>query len=262
MADRRIVSIEDRIPKLKQQRRKKANRRLALILFLFFSLIASVIYFQSPLSHVKNIIVLGNHIYSKSEIISNMDVSQDTSIWKIDHEQIVKNVKRLPEINSASVKVVFPNNLEIRVNEYKRCAYLADQNKFLPILDNGEILKKQAVTKVPSSAPILFGFSEGDPLTELISGLEELPAGILNSISEIHYTPSKTDKYHINMFMNDGFEVSGTIRTFAKKMIYYPSIISQLDPKKKGVIDLEVGSFFTEYEQEGAQEKQDEKGQR
>jgi cell division protein FtsQ len=48
--------------------------------------------------------------------------------------------------------------------------------------------------------------------------------------------------------MNDGFEVSASIKSFSGKMAHYPSIISQLDPNKKGIIDLEVGSFFKAYE--------------
>ena len=72
----------------------------------------------------------------------------------------------------------------------------------------------------------------------------------LNSISEIHYTPKKTDHYHISLFMNDGFEVSATLRSFSEKMAHYPSIISQLDPNKKGIIDLEVGSYFKAFEPE------------
>ena len=78
----------------------------------------------------------------------------------------------------------------------------------------------------------------------MIKSLENLPTEISNSISEIHYTPKKTDPYHISLFMNDGFEVSATLRSFSEKMVHYPSIISQLDPNKKGIIDLEVGSYF------------------
>ena len=61
-------------------------------------------------------------------------------------------------------------------------------------------------------------------------GINKLPEEIQNSISEIHNTPTKTDNYHITMYMNDGFEVSATSLTLSDKMIHYPSIISQLDP--------------------------------
>ncbi|CAH0311033.1 Cell division protein DivIB [Peribacillus frigoritolerans] len=89
----------------------------------------------------------------------------------------------------------------------------------------------------------------------LLEELDKLPDEIQNAISEIHYAPTKTDEYHIVMFMNDGFEVSATSRTLYEKMIHYPSIVSQLDPNVKGVIDLEVGSYFKAYED--AEQKED-----
>ncbi|WP_337999011.1 hypothetical protein [Bacillus methanolicus] len=58
--------------------------------------------------------------------------------------------------------------------------------------------------------------------------------------------------------MNDGFEVNATLRGFAEKMAHYPSIVSQLDPDKKGVIDLEVGSYFKAYDEEGTEDGEEE----
>jgi len=104
--------------------------------------------------------------------------------------------------------------------------------------------------EIPVNAPILFHFSEGAVLEELVSELGKIPEEIINSISEIHHTPKKTDQFHISLFMNDGFEVSATLRSFSEKMVHYPSIISQIDPDKKGIIDLEVGSYFKAYETE------------
>ena len=118
------------------------------------------------------------------------------------------------------------------------------------------ILKDKGTGTIPMNYPILFDFKEGSALKEAIKGLQALPGEITNSISEIYYTPKKTDSYHISLFMNDGFEVSATLRSFSAKMIHYPSIISQLDPNKKGIIDLEVGSYFKAYET-GTEEKKD-----
>ena len=87
-------------------------------------------------------------------------------------------------------------------------------------------------------------FLKADELIEMIESLELLPSKVLNSISEIHHDPKKSDAYHITFFMNDGNEVSATIRTFAEKMAYYPSILSQLDPDQKGVINLRGWFIF------------------
>nr|WP_077211439.1 FtsQ-type POTRA domain-containing protein [Bacillus dakarensis] len=253
MDNEKVVSLEDRIPKLKQQRRKKANKRLIFLLLLFFVLIACVVYFQSPLSHVNKIEVEGNRVYTDEEIISKSSVSKNSSIWNVDEKGIKSKISELTEIKSVDVRTKMPNAVVISVEEWRRIAYLLNEGDFLPILENGDILEKET-GKTPVSAPILFSFPEGDVTEEMIRGLETIPEEVLNSISEIHYSPKETDKTHITLFMNDGFEVSASIRTFAENMIHYPSIVSQLDPAIKGIIDLEV-PYFSPYELKGAEEE-------
>lgn len=262
MEKAKIVALEDRIPKLKQQRRRKANRRMIFVLSLFFSLIAIIAYIQSPLSHVKNIIVTGNEFYSKEEIIQKTGISHKTNIWKVDKKGTAAKLQRLPEIQQANVQVKLPNVLLIHIREHKRIAYLKKDSFYYLILDNGKVLKSRKITSPPVNAPILIDFNEGSVLNELVAELQKLPDEITNSISEIHYSPHKTDRYHISLFMNDGFEVSATIRGFADKMAHYPSILSQLDPKKKGIIDLEVGSFFKAFGPEGDTKVEENKSKR
>lgn len=247
----KIVALEDRIPKLKEQRRRKANKRLILLLFLFFTMIAVVAYVQSPLSHVKKITIKGNEMLSTDEIISETGIKkEETNIWSINKKEITKELQGLSEINRAEVKMLWPNSIIINIQERKKVAYVENENSYFPVMENGKVLKDRQLTDIPVNAPILFKFKEGAILDEMIAELDKLPDEILNSISEIHYSPKKTDDYHISLFMNDGFEVSATLRSFSDKMVHYPSIISQLDPSQKGIIDLEVGSFFKAYETE------------
>ncbi|AZU61434.1 cell division protein FtsQ/DivIB [Neobacillus mesonae] len=249
MENGKIVALEDRIPKLKEQRRRKANRRLVILLVLFFIMIAAIAYTQSPLSHVKTIMVKGNEVYTNKEIIRKSSLTNHSNIWKVNQKKIARDIEKLSEVKSAEVMVHWPNTIVITVKEFKRIAYLKKEQDYIPVMDNGKLLNNKKSQIIPVNSPILFEFKEGPALIELIKSLETLPAEIINSISEIHYTPTKTDPYHISLFMNDGFEVSATLRSFSQKMIHYPSIISQLDPNKKGIIDLEVGSYFKAFEE-------------
>ncbi|QCJ41974.1 cell division protein FtsQ/DivIB [Bacillus sp. S3] len=246
----KIVALEDRIPKLKEQRRRKANRRLVLLLILFFSMIVVIAYSQSPLSHVKHITVIGNDVYTDAELIKISGITTDTNIWNVKKSDISSKLQDLSEIKQAKLQVKWPNTIEIQVKEHKRVAYLKQDTDYLPVMENGKILNDRNTEIIPINSPILFKFKEGKVLDQMIKELEILPSEILNSISEIHYSPKKTDRYHISLFMNDGFEVSATLRSFSEKMVHYPSIISQLDPHKKGIIDLEVGSYFKAFEPE------------
>ncbi|MEH7120032.1 FtsQ-type POTRA domain-containing protein [Neobacillus vireti] len=247
MENDKIVALEDRIPKLKEQRRRKANKRLVLLVILFFTMIVIIAYSQSPLSHVKHITVTGNEVYSNNEIVKASGITKDTNIWKVKESNITSKLNHLSEINKVNVQVKWPNSILIQIKEHKRVAYLKSGKNYLPIMENGKILKDRKTEIIPVNSPILFEFKEGSVLNMMVKQLENLPIEITNSISEIHYSPKKTDQYHISLFMNDGFEVSATLRSFAEKMVHYPSIISQIDPNKKGIIDLEVGSFFKAY---------------
>ena len=250
-----MVSIEDRIPKLKQQRRKKANRRLIFLLLLFFLLIVCIIYFQSPLSRVKTIEVKGNRLFQEEEIKKLSGITNDDNVWKINKEKVESKINASSEVKDSKVSISLPNTIVIQVEEYKRLTYLAKGTSYIPIIESGKMLKESSTEETPSDAPIIVGFKEGKVLNKMVVELEKLPKEVYNTISEIHYTPKKADSFHINAFMNDGFEVSASLDTFAEKMEHYPSIISQLNPKQKGIIDLEVGSYFKAYEGEGENEK-------
>ena len=47
--------------------------------------------------------------------------------------------------------------------------------------------------------------------------------------------------------MDDGFEIRAIMSNFAEQMTYYPDITAQLHDYEKGVIDMEVGTFFTPF---------------
>ncbi|WP_064093794.1 cell division protein FtsQ/DivIB [Rossellomorea aquimaris] len=261
MKKENVVSIEDRIPKLKQHRKKKANRRLLFLLSMFLLMILSVVYFQSPLSHVKNVVITGNQLVSDQIVQEKSGIDKGMNVWSVSSDKTVEQLKKLPEIKDANVKLSFPNSYSISVEEFDKKAYLSKGNKFFVILENGNVLNK-GTESIPVDAPLLRGFKEDKVLVKIVDELGKLPKEVQHLISEVNLTPKKTDQYHLTLFMNDGFEVSATIRTFSEKMVHYPSIVSQLDPSKKGVIDLEVGSFFRAYETEGEESNEGDESER
>ncbi|TMU87871.1 FtsQ-type POTRA domain-containing protein [Bacillus sp. BHET2] len=261
MKKENVVSIEERIPKLKQHRKKKANRRLLFLLSLFLLMILSVVYFQSPLSHVKEVTVHGNELVSSKAVLQKSGINNGMNVWSVNKEKTVNQLKELPEVKNATVKLSFPNSYEVTIQEYSKKAYLSKGNKFFVILENGKVLDK-GTESIPVDAPLLRGFEEDKVLLKMVKELGELPKEVQHLISEINLVPKKTDQYHLTLFMNDGFEVSATIRSFSEKMVHYPSIVSQLDPSVKGIIDLEVGSYFRAYETEGEQNDEEDEGER
>lgn len=251
MKNSKIIDIEDRIPKLKEQRKQKANRRFIMYISLFFVLVIFILYFQSPLSKIQTIHVLGNIHVTDEAIIKLSGVEEGTSFWSIDPLTIAKNVKEHDEIAKVEVTRKLPNQLQIVIRENTRVAYLIDGTSFYPILETGKILEKDKLENIPADAPLLINWKQSEELQEMAAQLCHVPDSILNRISEIHLTPEDGDPLHITLFMNDGQEVSATIRGFSDKIKNYPMIKKQLTEKQFGVIHLEVGSYFKAYKNEG-----------
>ncbi|MFK4998044.1 cell division protein FtsQ/DivIB [Bacillus sp. N9] len=207
--------------------------------------------FSIPAQQNQKIAIEGNEKITAEEILQVTELTEGLNLWKINKKSLVERLEAIEAIQKAKVSIRFPNNVQIKINEYKTIGYLLQENTSMPILENGIILSNDGQYGLSGNAPILSGFKEDEVLREMADELQKLPSEIVNIISEIHYASKETDKYHIYLFTNDGYEVNATIPSFSVKMKNYPSMISQLDPSIKGVIDLEVGSFFKAYEAKG-----------
>lgn len=244
-----VVTIEDRIPKLKEQRRRRTNRRFIFYIFIFFFMLIVIIYLQSPISHVGRIKVTGNHFVSTSEIIKLSDLTDRTSFWKVDTQDVSAKITEHKELEKAIVKKELPNVITIKVTEHQRIAYLEKGNFLYPVLETGKTLSPVSKETLPSDAPILVDFKSNEDLKEMTGELSKLDESIKNRISEIYLTPEPSDPMHLTLYMNDGYQVSATIRSFSEKMRAYPAIVRELAGNKNGLIHLEVGSYFESFEQ-------------
>lgn len=245
MEKKKIVSIEDRIPKLKQVRKKKANQRLIFYLSIFFILISIIIYLQSSLSDIKNIVVKGNHSVSNEEVIEQSLLTTQTNIWTIKQEKIKDIIGRNPIISSVEVNRQLPWTVEITIEEFDRVGYIKTENQFYPVLENGTTLSN--ATSFIGDAPIIEGFTDELLFNNMVGELQKMSKSILNLISEIHWQPTNENQNKIMLYMNDGFIVNSTIRNFADKMQIYPSIVAQLEPGSEGIIHIGVGAYFETY---------------
>lgn len=245
MEKEKVVSIEDRIPKLKESRKKKANRRLLFYLSIFFVLIAIIVYLQSPLSHIRHVDIQGNHALTKDEVIAESGLTEGDNIWMLNDTKAKEKIEQHPLIKSVSVKRKLPQTVEVDVDEYKIVGYIEKDETYYPLLEDGELLTSEPMKNI-GDEPLFLNFDEQDYLNRLTKEIEDVPDEIFNLISEITWNPTEKNKYKITLYMNDGFVVKTTIRNFASKMKNYPAVISQLDDEK-GVIHMEVGTYFEKF---------------
>lgn len=251
MAEKKIVSIEDRIPKLKESRRKKSNRRLIMYLSFFFLLIAIIIYLQSSLSEVKSVEVSGNDHVDRETILSLSGLTPgEDNYWKVDGKALAKKIEQHEEISAVQVDKHFPSTVEMKIEEYQRVGYVEREGSYYPILETGKELTNQKLKNPHGDAPLLLGFDRQSYLEEMTRELQQLPSSVTQLISEVQWTPSDKNPYKLHLYMNDGFEVEASIRNFSQNMRSYPSIIAQLEPGQRGIIHIDVGAYFEEYPQQ------------
>ncbi|GGA83935.1 cell division protein FtsQ/DivIB [Ornithinibacillus halotolerans] len=255
MTKEKIVSIEDRIPKLKQARKKKANRRLIFYLSIFFFLISIIVYLQSPLSHVKSIIVNGNSFYEDEELINRSGLHQNTNIWTIKKEEIVQALEEVPIIDTVEIETKLPSTVAIHITEHKRIGYIKKGQAYYPILANGSLFTESSKEYLDGDAPLLVNFTDEEKLIEISKELSKLPKGIFNIISELHWNPTEKNQNTITLYMSDGNMVESSIRDFSEKMTVYPSIAAQLDPSKEGIIHIGIGAYFKPFNEEMTEEE-------
>ena len=95
--------------------------------------------------------------------------------------------------------------------------------------------------------PVLNGFDNPEVREQMSVELMKLESNVYQLISEIIFSGDDEDLESLTVYMDDGFEVRAVIPTFSERMEYYPEITAQLTGLEKGVIDMEVGTYFTPY---------------
>ncbi len=244
MNDKKIIPLEDRIPKLKEQRRKKTNRRFIFYITLFFVLILIIVYVQSPLSRISHFVIKGNNYTAKTKIISKTKLADHPHFWDVNTKDVTAETESIPTIKKAEVHKSFPGTITINVSEYQRIAYLDKNGVYFPILENGTLRDKLSKNNLPVNAPILIGWNDNSTLDKMAEQLSKTPAGILHAISEIHLSQDDPSHNKILLFMNNGLKVIADISSFAKNIKAYPGITENLPKNAKGTIHLQLGSYF------------------
>ncbi|MEC1260768.1 cell division protein FtsQ/DivIB [Bacillus swezeyi] len=254
----KVVNIEERIPKIKEQRKQKANRRLITFILLFFTMMLIIIYLQTPISKVSTVEIKGNQNVSKDEIMSLSSIYEgQTEFWSLNKQKIEDKIEQNKLVKKAEVSKKLPNKIAISIEEYKSIAFLQKNNVYYSVLENGTVLPDEVTPT--DVGPILNHWTDDDKLVQMAKQLNSLPDSVKKSISEINYTPKKSNPWLIRLYMNDGYIVTASIKSFAKKMDSYPAIVKELPKGEKGIIHLEVATYFEPLKKTKDSKKEDER---
>lgn len=255
----KVIDIEERIPSMREKRRKKTNKKFLFIIAVFCIALLLLLYFQSPFSKVDSIHVKGEALHDQSYYVERSGIASGDAYWKFTTNQLEKELSSVEGVKEVTVSRKWLRDIEIEITEWDTVAYVEKEGEFSLLLANGEVFSAKSITP---NVPILNNVVNKKVLKKLTSQLVKMDKNVLQLISEIIYTGEDDDADTITVYMDDGYEVHALIPAFAENMEYYPEIVTQLDGYEKGIIDMEVGTFFSPYsEVYGSEVVEEEEGE-
>ncbi len=261
----KVIDIEERIPSMRKKRRKKTNRKFVFILLVFVIILLVLLYFQSQASKIDAVELNGAVLHDKDFYLKQAGIASGDSIWGFSADDARKRLNGVEGVQKASISRKWFRDVHITIQEWKPIAWIDRKGQYDLILEDGEVFVP--VTEPTIDIPIITGFEDEDVRKLLASQLVELNDSVYQLVSEVR-EPDESDGDRVILYMDDGYEVHATLGTLADKLSYYPEIVNQLNGSEKGVIDVEVGTYFTPYsklygnEEETAEEEnaEEEKG--
>lgn len=190
----------------------RINKIWMLILALLL-LLASFGFALSPLFQVNQIVVQGNNIVTKGDILALAKLGTGGNIFRVPTREIMKSVLLHPVISSVEIRRKLPNGIEILVTERKPVAMIPVLNGFA-IVDEQNVFLKRSDTWPLDPLPIISGIElpsnlslgqrlDSPGLAEGIKIIAALPSDLYPQIGELY--AGNRDK--LVFYTRDGLEI-------------------------------------------------------
>ncbi len=234
--------MTDSITQKKVIKRKRLNVKRASIFALSIIVISILIWFLFTLK-TESVIVSGNSYVNDSEIIKKSKVLEKKYLL-LSNRNVCKNVKKNIFIDTCEIKKSWLLKVEIVVSENKPLFFYKENDK--TALSNGIFTEQKNIYGVPT----LINYVPKKILNKFISGLKDINSDIIQSISEIEYTPSQNsdgeyiDEERFMLSMNDGNIVYINIRNL-NVLNKYEKIYASIGSKKGYFnFDADFGNYY------------------
>lgn len=127
-----------------RRRRRQTIRDLIKVLSVLLSivLIIAAISLIKSYTTVRKFDVSGSRLYSTEQILSLSGISAGKSIFRVDESELAGAVSSIPNLHAKSVKKVYPNKIEIRVEDVFARAFIPGANgKYTVISADGYVVE-------------------------------------------------------------------------------------------------------------------------
>ena len=228
--------------------KKFSFKRLLILLLILYIVIYSLYFvFKMP---IKNIYIKGTNLISDNDVIMVAGIKDYPSIFKTTSAKLTKKIKSLPLVKNVKIRKNIFGKLTISIEEYKILFYNLN-NKKLVLEDNVEIDDNNNYKGIPT----LINYVPDNIYKRMSKSLLKVDKDILALVSEIEYSPSKSNEQIIDdtrfiLRMNDGNTVYANLLNI-KNLNHYEEIYSTLN-NQKGYLYLdstnEENFYFQVYE--------------
>ena len=130
---------------MKSKKRKKrvdSSRIIIALSFLFMIIIGLYTFLNSDIFNIKNIQIEGNNKVSDEIIEQYLDVKYDKNIFIYSTKKIKKSLEQNTYIETVSIKKIFPNTIQVNINEKGIVALIKDENKYCYIDNNLNVIDR------------------------------------------------------------------------------------------------------------------------
>ena len=226
----------DRIPTLparKELRQSGRNRKLLVLLFLFFITILIILFFNSSLSKVAVIEIVGNTYVDRADIEAVLDVRPEDQFFLVSAGAIEADVKQVEGIRSVRVDKTFPGKITIRITEYPAVAWEYNEGGVQSVVLSNGLSLPQREQAIPPHLPILSGWDASNPVrSELAAVLAKIDPHHLADVSEILPFPSASYPDRVKIFTRSKYEVITAVQYMEEMLPALDNVI--LDLKQAG----------------------------
>lgn len=222
----------------KNKKKKKLNIIKLLVFILIFYIIIYSIYSLFNMK-IRNIVIKGNTYLKDYEIIEQANIKDYPPMLTLNKNKTINKLKELDLISDATIKKSFDFTITIEVVE-KKIILEYDNNYYL---SDGSKIKGSYL-----GTPTLVNYVPEGTLKKFLNEMGKLDYDIINSISEIEYSPTKnsdgniTDEDIFIFKMNDGMIVYISTDKL-DIMNKYQKIYASLGDKK-GILHLDKGNYL------------------
>ena len=222
----------------KNKKKKKLNIIKLLVFILIFYIIIYSIYSLLNMK-IRNIVIKGNTYLKDYEIIEQANIKDYPPMLTLNKNKTINKLKELDLISDATIKKSFDFTITIEVVE-KKIILEYDNNYYL---SDGSKIKGSYL-----GTPTLVNYVPEGTVKKFLNEMGKLDYDIINSISEIEYSPTKnsdgniTDEDIFIFKMNDGMIVyisTDKIDIMNKYQKIYASL-----GDKKGILHLDKGNYL------------------